>query len=318
MKTVNRKYAARSEFDLAVSLASVLLLVLSSNALAQTKTCELPELTGPAELGDMPVISANFFVQFTTDLVAYELAGGAPNSTDCFISVTDLQTPRRARQFTLIDVRDSADISTSNMPTVLNMPLHQIKTKHFLKTKALVLIDESYKTEMLIEHCVALKQQGFNRVYVLAGGLEAWQRASAAPTATKTLNQISAQDFYLMPNKMQWLILDVSGQSESIAESVHILEFDRQIPTAMLQQQLNSAISAFKEQHNLMPKLLVVDESAQHYTSLAAKLTDAQVTDLYFLTDGLAGHKKFAQRMHIVQAKAKQPDRKARRCGASL
>jgi rhodanese-related sulfurtransferase len=77
------------------------------------------------------------------------------------------------KRITLVDVRSQEDFERLRIPGSINLPLHAIKTKSYLKQAPIVLTDEGFSYNRLSEVCKTLNQEGFN-AKVLYGGLLAW------------------------------------------------------------------------------------------------------------------------------------------------
>ena len=78
----------------------------------------------------------------------------------------------------LVDVR-SAD-GHIRIPGALQMPMHAVKTKSFLRDRQVVLIDEGYGNPALEAECRKLRKTGFTQSSIWYGGLNAWQGQGGA------------------------------------------------------------------------------------------------------------------------------------------
>lgn len=74
-----------------------------------------------------------------------------------------------------IDVRRQELFNKSHIPTSINIPLHFIKTKQYLKNMKLILINEGYFLEPLYKEQDRLADLGFDTC-ILAGGIAAWSQ----------------------------------------------------------------------------------------------------------------------------------------------
>jgi len=79
----------------------------------------------------------------------------------CLISLSGVDELRPLNGFSLIDVRSDSEFSSFRIAGSINIPLHQIKTKEFLKKLPVVLVSEGRNTSQLEMACKELELSGF-------------------------------------------------------------------------------------------------------------------------------------------------------------
>lgn len=82
----------------------------------------------------------------------------------------------------LVDVRPSIDFGNLRIPASLNIPSHAIKTKSFLKSESLVLLNAGNDYRRLKDLAEELIKFGFSSVSILKGGLNGWMQSGGALT----------------------------------------------------------------------------------------------------------------------------------------
>lgn len=82
----------------------------------------------------------------------------------------------------LIDVRAPVSFERTHIEGAVNIPAGELAVKHFPKQKILVLTDNSLGDLQARAAAGALAKSGYERVFVLAGGVQSWRRAGY-PTA---------------------------------------------------------------------------------------------------------------------------------------
>lgn len=96
-----------------------------------------------------------------------------------------------------VDVRDGAKFEKSHIPTAINIPLHFIKTKAYLKDMTVILVGNGYDPEKLVSEQKRLSEKGFN-AHIIAGGVAAWQQQGFPLTGHPNpgdLHMVPAQNF---------------------------------------------------------------------------------------------------------------------------
>ena len=121
---------------------------------------------------------------------------------------------RQKRQLLFVDVRDASDFKRARIPGSINIPLFSLKTKTFLKSGTLILINKGFNYSQIERVCQRLRDAGFTYVWILAGGLRYWIQRGLPIEGNlfvqKSVNSISARDFYLERNYDNILVVDVS------------------------------------------------------------------------------------------------------------
>lgn len=114
-------------------------------------------------------------------------------------SVTAAMFGHKEKKIFLVDVRPAAEFSKYHIPGALNIPLHAIKAKPFLKAKPIVLVNKGYEVGPLAGACRILKTKGF-KVTIMAGGLCAWKSRGGALTgdhfSQRGMNHVTPQQFH--------------------------------------------------------------------------------------------------------------------------
>lgn len=76
-----------------------------------------------------------------------------------------------------VDVREGADFVQGHLPGSINVPARQVRTKSFLRAQELFLVDAGADQPGLLALRAELLEAGFQKVSILAGGLNAWRRS---------------------------------------------------------------------------------------------------------------------------------------------
>jgi rhodanese-related sulfurtransferase len=158
------------------------------------------------------------------------------------ISVAELRkTISENKNVLVIDVRKPEDFEKIRIPSSMNMPLFSVKTKQYLKSKQLILVNEGYNYSQLEPECIGLRKAGF-KVNILHGGLYYWVQSKAplegsvSYAAKKSLNRMSPLIFLTEKDYSNWIVVDVSlneknkplsGQSVSVKFAGNVDKFSK-------------------------------------------------------------------------------------------
>ena len=210
-----------------------------------------------------------------------------------------LQKLKEKQELILIDVRDAREFNRFRIPGSVNIPLFALKTKTFLKSKPLVLINEGHSYKQVMDECAALSEAGF-KVSILAGGLYQWKRKGALlegdPFAQRGLNKISPQTFLAGRGHEDWIVIDASESGNPGADYPNVRRIH--IPFANNPEEfirrLRSAIENRTEED--FTSVLLCDEKGKTYEEIERHVQAAGITNVLYLEGGIEGSKAFEQR----------------------
>jgi rhodanese-related sulfurtransferase len=223
------------------------------------------------------------------------------------------------KKITLIDVRARAKFEQYHIAGSLNIPLHAIQSKGYLKSKPVVLVNEGFVIGPLAETCRALNQSGF-KAAVLAGGLMAWKHKGGKligdPFAQNQMNHITPLIFDREKASGGLLIVDASGPAGSpnkrLAPDARYFTFPEDRKET---QALKKAIKAAGT--DPFARLVVFTSTGERNNRIQRRLARAGIHEVYFLEGGLQAYEKHLQ--YIQMAKRPAAERKVttggcRRC----
>jgi len=215
-----------------------------------------------------------------------------------------LRKLREKQDIILIDVRKKAGFEKSRIPGSINIPLFAIKTKAFLKSKPLVVVNEGYNYDELEQECAHLREAGF-KVWILNGGLNYW-REKGAPLegdafAQKALNRIPPRSFFVEKVYENWVVIDVSALKYSqtnppIPQSIS-LPYENNEENFI--QTLKDTVA--KSQHNRFLSVLICSEKGEYYERIEKLVQKTDVTNVFFLEGGLEVYKKFLEQQALIR-----------------
>jgi len=217
------------------------------------------------------------------------------------------------QEYLLVDVRLAAAHQAVRIPGSINMALHEIKTKKFLRDKFLILVNHGSGYRKLERTCQELIEDGFSRVAILEGGLNNWQahggKIEGDPLAIETVDQITAQDFFQDAIYDDWTIVAL-GQPDNASPAWFN---DTETVTGTREIWPAKAIASFLAQPGRpsQPYILVVTDNGENLLDLKQQIAKAEQTNVFFLKGGMEAYQSF------IESQARMGNRKTKepQCG---
>jgi rhodanese-related sulfurtransferase len=228
-----------------------------------------------------------------------------------------LKKVREKENIILIDVRNRDAFEKFWIPGSINMPLHSIKTKIFLRSKPSILVNEGFVYSELQRECERLLKDGFS-LSILWGGLNSWRQSGGIlegdKFAQKTLNKISAQDFFLEKEYEDLMVFYVSNIDKEKARS-HIphalFKAFEPNPDAFVSDVKKSIR---KNRSRFSPPVLIVNDKGEGYDKVEKILQKAGIKNVFFLKDGLTGYRSFLRAQELMKQPKKYREKRTRGC----
>ncbi len=207
---------------------------------------------------------------------------------------------KQKQNITLVDIRKPEKFEKVRIPGSINIPLHAVKTKTYLKLQPVVFVNNGYQYTLLEKECKKLNKKGF-KVKILKGGLNCW-RQKGAPFAgdvfaQKELNKVSPRTFYQEKNFGNQVVIDVSKKQNAktkrlIAHAVHL-------PFSYKPKGKNSARFSGKLDRITKKKpfisVLIFNEHGNGYEKVEKVVEKSGLNNVFYLKGGLKGYKKYLE-----------------------
>jgi len=175
---------------------------------------------------------------------------------------------RQNQALTLVDVRSRQDFERLYIPGSVNIPLYAVKTKTYLKSAPVVLVNEGFRYAELENESRRLAERGF-QVFILDGGLPAWERKGGKLTgdlfALDEMKSVSAAAFFREKDYEDTLVLDISpARSET---SSRLIPYAQHIPGLAGNGASASELSKLVAKNKNMPfqSVVIFDEAGSQY-----------------------------------------------------
>jgi rhodanese-related sulfurtransferase len=218
-----------------------------------------------------------------------------------------MQKLQSKQHIILVDIRHKDAFETYKIPNSINIPLHFIKTKTFLKPRPTVIIHPGHNYRLLEAECRRLKQEGFN-ISILEGGIYAWKQTGGKLEgnrfALKTLNTLSSRTFFQEKDYDNWVVIDVSARQSKASK--HILPYAKHIPVASLdEEKITKSLIALhccgeltcdsKTKTKPFLSILIVSEDGNNYHPIERIVKNLELKNIFYLKGGIQAYAKFLE-----------------------
>jgi len=254
-------------------------------------------ITAIVGLTALPAIaSATESVSIATipdELIARNLKAHDPSLATSVEAV--LYKLKRNQPLTLVDVRRGEDFERLHIPGSINMALYAVKTKSYLKSVPVVLVNEGFRYAALESECRRLAERGY-QVTILDGGLPAWKRQGGQLIgdlfALDEMKAVSPQAFFRAKDYETTLVLDISLQPG--AASGRLIPYAKHFPVLDDPDGLLPELKKLITKNKRFQTVIIFSETGEGYEK-AESIMSRQGIDTYHLQGGLAGYQKYLE-----------------------
>jgi len=191
----------------------------------------------------------------------------------------------------IIDVRSPDSFDSVHIPGALNIPLCFVRTKSFLRSKRIVLVDGFGGDPELEKFCRGLRSDDFASVAILRGGLNAWRLAGGAleGAAVKNVSLMSPSDYAKVRDFSDWRVV-YSGSSEGFARASAFIA------------EIESAPLKIANRKSAIENILVVTDEGGNYNDLTSDFTGRDA-NVFCLSGGLAAYENYLRQASLKPGK---------------
>ena len=228
----------------------------------------------------------------------------------CFVSAESLISSHAQGKATFVDVRAPQAFERYNIPGSLNIPLHAVKAKTFLKPTAAILVDEGHATANLETACAELRKAGFAKVSILDGGLYAWRTKrgplSGDAIAHRELERMDASELFVERLYDDWLVLDFSSTKRPALRRW----LPRDIESIDVKGDAVASIkTSVAKRRGVTPalRILVISDTGKDYDAIARIVAKSGVTNASYLEQGLSDYADHVTKQTVMWDQRDKP-----------
>lgn len=218
---------------------------------------------------------------------------------------------------TVVDIRPSDQYALWSVPGSLNIPEYAVKTKSYLKSKRLVLMDDGLSNLVLESACKSLFATGFKDVSIVEGGVQRWRQlieTRRGRQAVDRMQLITPKQYLTVVNEYQWLVIalgvDPTATKSLFGRSHHLLHLESG-------GELSHQLDLLKQKKGSLQnyRLLVVSQKGNDYSMEDGKALKSQLDSIYFMEGGLEEYRNYLSMHSAMIAKVNAKPIRRNGCG---
>lgn len=255
-----------------------------------------------------PVISADPFGGGRGAIASSHLK----SSGGCLTLLSEVDKRPVLDEIKFVDVRLPEEYARYHIAGSINIPLYMVRTKEFLKTIPVMLVNDGRCTIELENTCRELKQSGFKNVSVLDGGLFAWH-ASQKPLEgdlieLSRLSHMSAEELFEVRASASWTVIEISapGKNNDIRSwlPANIIT----VPPSLMAT-VSSTVQQLRKK-NPQGKILLIADSDDAYQRVDAQIKKSGVAPgILHLDGGIKGYRAHIKNQLALWRQQNEPRR---------
>lgn len=303
-------------------MLGALTIMIGMLSLGDINACMASELQTGKRAGFAPSfelkagdVEGNPVCDTPEDVNKFSLRKSNNQKQNCLISINEVDKLQRHIDFSFVDVRTASEFEKYRLSDSINIPLHQIKTKGFLKTRTVVLVNEGRNTSELEAACIELRRNGFEKLSVLNGGLFAWNVANRNLEGNAfeqlSLNHLKPEELFELRTNKGLTVLDVSSTVKKDPLRKWLPDQVLKVPfkNSSREKSLVQIEAAIKKQYKLRPssRLLLIADNNDVYELLNERLKKSKLSSrLLRLDGGINEYREYVARQQALWKQQEQ------------
>lgn len=215
-------------------------------------------------------------------------------SGGCLTLLSEIDKLPASNEINFVDVRLPEEYARYHIAGSINIPLHIVRMKEFLKTIPVILVNEGRCTSELENTCRELKQSGFKNISVLDGGLLGWHASQRPldgdPIELSRLDHISAEELFEVRALANWTVIELSASGKNN-------DIRSWLPANVITLPLNSITSVSStilqlRKKNPQEKVLLIADGDNTYRRIDVQLEKSGIASgVLYLDGGIKGYR---------------------------
>lgn len=215
---------------------------------------------------------------------------------------------KRMGEVFVVDTRRPEAFQRAHIPGSLNIPLYFLKTKPFLRLRPVVLVNQGFCRQEILDACRRFAAEGMHAV-LLNGGLNAWHQGGGPligsdPAAGGQMNRLAPETLFREPEADSRILVDVSSARSAASRrlwpgALHLPRMDRQ----GLQKLTDRRRKIVGQTPNRFLAAVVMNADGNGYEAIEGLPEQSGMT-VFYLAGGIQDYEHFLRnRQRMLQSK---------------
>lgn len=278
-----------------IGLVSVLLLLCGTSLGAVPKA----HCSADDELSQDVAVGQRSFYESLLEKSPARAAEGSASTAATALSVEQLAS---LHEPILIDLRSPQDYLRGRIPGSINLQPRMLKRSKAFMASNIVLVAEGYRHSELLDTAEQLTAAGFEKVFVLVGGLSAWIASGnkLEGEASTGARAISVEKLLDNQYPVEWVIIDIAS-GEPVPDSPSVIQVK---PNAAFGSKIDSSLALLAARlgrsSGASVGILLIDKDGGQHARVFDQLPVSVQPFAYYLEGGVAAYHKAVD----IQSKA--------------
>lgn len=219
----------------------------------------------------------------------------------CISAEAALKEMKSNRTITFVDVRDPQSFERCRIPGSINIPLYSVKSKPFLASMTIILVNDGASYGPLEKECRQLRDSG-RVAWILGGGLSEWKnkKGPIQGDALSGMNLVAPAAYFTERGFEDWIVLYACKSRASLAhfllpESVPVPEStDGADFISKMKAQL-ATLGANDHSY-----ILFVNDDGKDYGNFEKLILQTGAKNTFYLQGGIAAYESFLKQQAVL------------------
>ncbi|HXU92608.1 MAG TPA: rhodanese-like domain-containing protein [Gallionella sp.] len=233
-------------------------------------------------------------------------------SHNCLALFSEAEKLHALDKVSFVDVRSPEEYARYHIAGSINIPLHMVRTKEFLKATPVLLVNDGRCTIDLENTCRELRQSGFKDISVLDGGLFAWHASQRPlegdPIELSRLSRMSVEELFEVRALANWTVIEVAAPGKNNDIRSWLPANVIMIPPGSIST-VSSTIQQLRKK-NSQEKILLIADSDDIYQRVDAQLQKSGIASgVLHLDGGIKGYRAHIKNQQALWRQQNEPRR---------
>lgn len=233
----------------------------------------------------------------------------------CFVSANDAYGKLKSGWMT-VDLRAKPVFEKFRVPGSINISIHALKSRSFLKKRKILLIDDGFNIAHLASLCQNLKSEGFSSVAAVFGGVVQWHQSGFplegyVPRDLKFAS-MSSDQFFQMKDEAFLHVIGVSLKSDVMTQTL----FPQNVSVVGWKsagKALGELIAKHKNTQDLVA-IIFIDRDGKSYEKNIGAIQKKDYP-IFFLTGGVDSYQDYLGKQQMIRERLLHPPQRRNFCG---